>query len=259
MTDTNIASQKRFGDAPYFVFCDHASNVIPAEMNCLGMPDDLLATHIGWDIGAGALAFALGEALAGETFACEFSRLVIDANRATDSNDIIPATSDQIPIPGNQMLSAEEKSSRIKNFHTPYHERLSAALDDFSARHADAFVISVHSFTNRLMGAADDRPWKVGLLWREDETSAQLMIAHLEEATDWTIGNNQPYDARIFNYSIDRHAGPRGLPHLTLEVRQDLIHHDSDILSLAAILAKGVRTIAAQAIEKSRDKEGGAS
>ncbi len=237
MTDIEIASFTRVGSAPYFVFCDHAANAIPAEMNGLGMPDDLLATHIAWDIGAGALAAALSEKLDGALFTCGFSRLIIDPNRALDSNGLIPATSDQIPVPGNQMLACAARQDRIERFHIPYHDRLSTALDVFEAAHAHPLIISVHTFTNRLMGSADDRPWKVGLLWREDEQSAKGMIRHLEEATDWAIGDNEPYDARVFNYSIDRHVGPRGLAHLTIEVRQDIVGTQSDIVRLAAILS----------------------
>ncbi len=244
MSDIEIASLARLGGAPFFVFCDHASNAIPAAMSGLGMPDDLLATHIAWDIGAGALAAALCEKLDGSLFTCGYSRLIIDPNRSLESNDLIPAASDQIPVPGNQMLACAARQDRIDRFHVPYHHRLSAALDDFAAAHAQPFIISVHSFTNRLMGAADDRPWKVGLLWREDEQSAKTMIRHLEEATGWLIGDNEPYDARVFNYSIDRHVGPRGLPHLTIEARQDVIGTERDIVSLAETMADGVRKIA---------------
>jgi len=244
MSDIEIASLARVGGAPFFVFCDHASNAMPAAMNGLGMPDDLLATHIAWDIGAGALAEALCDKLDGALFTCGFSRLVIDPNRSLDSNQLIPATSDQIPVPGNQMLACAARQDRIERFHIPYHDRLSTALDDFAAAHAHPLIISVHSFTKRLMGAADDRPWKVGLLWREDERSAKGMIRHLEEATGWPIGDNEPYDARVFNYSIDRHVGPRGLLHLTIEVRQDIVSKERDIVSLAETLADGARKIA---------------
>ncbi len=243
MSDIKIASFARVGGAPFFIFCDHASNAMPGAMNGLGMPDDLLATHVAWDIGAGALAAALAAKLDGALFACGFSRLVIDPNRALDSNDLIPATSDQIPIPGNQMLACAARQDRIERFHIPYHDRLSSALDDFTAAHTHPLIISVHSFTNRLMGAADDRPWKVGLLWREDEYSAKGMMRHLERATGWPIGDNEPYDARVFNYSIDRHVSPRGLAHLTIEVRQDIIGVERDIVRLASILADGVHAI----------------
>ncbi|MEO1135950.1 MAG: N-formylglutamate amidohydrolase, partial [Pseudomonadota bacterium] len=215
----------------------------PDDLNCLGLPGDILETHIAWDIGAGALACALAERLEATFFRCGYSRLVVDPNRAVEVDDLIPAASDQIPIPGNQMLNSEERAARIERFHVPYHEDLDGVLDKMTASGAHPFVVSVHSFTNRLMGAASDRPWSVGLLWREDERSARSMIDYLSTVKDWRIGDNEPYDARQFNYSVDRHIGPRKLPHLTLEIRQDLILNEEGVTEMADILARGVRHI----------------
>lgn len=244
MSDFETAHLESHGAAPVFVFCDHASNAMPEDLNCLGLPEDILGTHIAYDIGAGALAAGLAERLEGTFFRCEFSRLIVDPNRAPTTHDLIPATSDQIPIPGNQMLSEEDRKARIDRFHVPYHDRLDEALDEMIASAGAPFVISIHSFTNRLMGAKEDRPWALGLLWREDETSARKMIAHLNEETDWRIGDNEPYDAREFNYSVDRHIGPRSLSHLTIEARQDLISDNDGVAQMADILAAGVRKIA---------------
>lgn len=247
MTDMDIASLARFGDAPFFVFCDHASNAMPAELCSLGLPDDILQTHIAWDIGAGALTAALAEQLQGTAFFCGFSRLIIDPNRSPSAEDFIPAVSDQIPIPGNQMLSEAARRDRMERFHAPYHERLSAALDRFAAEHRNLLIVSVHSFTKRLMGAAEDRPWPIGLLWREDEDSARVMIDHLKRAAGWAVGDNKPYDAREFNYSVDRHVSPRGLRHVTLEVRQEMLAGDDAVAETAILLAAGVRDAAARA------------
>lgn len=239
-----ISSFRRFGDAPFFVICDHASNTIPDDLNCLGLPDDLLQTHIAWDIGAADIAARLAEHLSGALFSCRFSRLVIDPNRALTADDIIPSSSDQIPIPGNQMLSEKQISERIERFHVPYHDELEKSVETLLERHNRVFVASVHSFTNRLMGGKEERPWPVGFLWREDEKSARIMIEHLRAETGWPIGDNEPYDARIFNYTIDRHIGPRRLRHITIEVRQDMLSQNETMERIAELLAQGVRTIA---------------
>lgn len=244
-----IAAFEQFGAAPFFVFCDHASNRIPAEMSCLGLPSDILQTHIAWDIGAGALSRALARRLNGRLFECGFSRLIIDVNRDFTSDDLIPATSDQIPVPGNQMLTDAERRRRVNEFHQPYHRRLAAALDEATQVHDKLFVVSVHSFTNRLMGAAQDRPWPVGLLWRDDEESARAAINYLTGKTGWLIGDNEPYDARVFNYSVDNHIGPRGLRHLTLEVRQDKLSDDQSIAIMADIIAEAVHFAAKPHVE----------
>lgn len=244
MIDFDVASKTRYGAAPFFVFCDHASNDIPADLRCLGIPEDFLGTHIAWDIGAGALSEAIAKSLNGTLFACTYSRLIIDSNRDIHAKDSIPRVSDEIPIPGNQMLGEAEIRDRIDRFHTPYHQRLGSALDQFSEDCERPFIVAVHSFTSRLMGAADDRPWHVGLLWRDDEESARAAIKFLQRKTDWSIGDNEPYDARVFNYSVDRHISPRRLPHLTLELRQDLVSDDGAIAETTSILSEMIDYVA---------------
>lgn len=237
---TEIASHHRFGDAPVFVFCDHASNAVADHLNCLGLPADLLKTHIAYDIGAAKVAAGLAQAISGELFNCGFSRLVVDANRAPDAADIIPKHSDRIPIPGNQNLSDKDRIERIDHFHAAYHQKLGTAIKAFKDKHANPLYLCIHSFTNRLMGASEERPWPVGLLWRDDERSARFMIKWLHTRLAEPIGDNEPYDARIFNYSVDRHIGPLGASHLTLEIRQDKICDDQGVSTYTALLTEAI-------------------
>ena len=244
MNDLDIASQTPFGAAPFFVFCDHASNAIPAEMKSLGIPEDFLRTHIAWDIGAGAICETVAKSLGGVYFECAYSRLIIDPNRDLHAKDSIPKVSDEIPIPGNQMLTEAQMRDRIARFHEPYHQRLSEALDSFSQDHEKPFAVAIHTYTGRLMGAAEDRPWHIGVLWRSDEESARASMRYLEDNTGWVIGDNEPYDAREFNYSIERHITPRRMPHITIEVRQDLASNDATIAEVASVLTEMTNYVA---------------
>ncbi|MEM6538257.1 MAG: N-formylglutamate amidohydrolase [Pseudomonadota bacterium] len=242
MHSDEISSFASFGDAPVFVFCDHASNAIPPDLNQLGLPDDILQTHVAWDIGAAAVGNRVAKYLGGSFLRNEFSRLVVDPNRSPDASDSIPSVSDQIPIPGNQMLGKEDCADRVHRFHTPYHRRFAEALDKVCASGDPPFVASIHTYTKRLMGAAEDRPWPIGLLWRDDPDTARLVKRALETGTGWLIGDNEPYDARIFNYTVDRHIGPRGLRHVTIEVRQDLVGSDEGAELVAGHLCKAFET-----------------
>ena len=174
---------------------------------------------------------------------CQFSRLLIDPNRSLDKADLVPPEADHIPIPGNQALSSADRHQRIESFHQPYHEDLELALDQICRDHEDPLIISVHSFTPRLLGDSQLRPWHMGLLWREDEASARALMTCLAETTEYTVGDNQPYDARVFNYSVDRHVGPRGLRHITLEVRQDLVSNDQDVDRVAGKLGPALDSL----------------
>jgi predicted N-formylglutamate amidohydrolase len=243
MSTTDIFLETKQGDAPFFVFADHASNRVAADLNGLGLPEDLLETHIAWDIGAGALARALSKRLRSQLLLCNFSRLVIDANRDPNVVDSIPAVSDEIPVPGNQGLGDDERRERILRFFEPYHDRLNHHIDALSS-HPEAFIVSIHSFTKRMMGAMEDRPWDVGLLWRHDAQSARALMSWLRENTEWVVGDNQPYDARLFNYSVDRHVAPRQLRHLTLEIRQDHLLEVDNIEHAAEILSNAIKHVA---------------
>ena len=243
MTDFAVAETFDGGDAPLFIFVDHASNTIPPAFDDLGLPQDFLSTHIGWDIGAAALGRSLAKQLKAKALFCTFSRLLIDPNRSLDKTDLVPSKADRIPIPGNQDLSPADRHQRIERFHQPYHEQLELCLDQVCRAHKDPLIFSVHSFTPRLLGDAQTRPWHMGLLWREDEPSARHLMAHLAEHTDYNVGDNQPYDARVFNYSVDRHVGPRGLRHITLEVRQDLVSNEAGVDRVAQKLGPALETM----------------
>ena len=66
MTEFPVSRRFDGGDAPLFIFVDHASNAIPPAYDDLGLPEDVLATHIGWDIGAWRARLGAGQAFAGQ-------------------------------------------------------------------------------------------------------------------------------------------------------------------------------------------------
>ena len=221
----NFETYRAIGDVaqnPVFFFCDHVVNAVPEGFDALGLNPALLAGHIAFDPGAAALSEALATKLKARALFCGFSRLLIDPNRGIDRDDLIVATSDTITIPGNQNLSQSDIEHRLNNYFHPYHQALSDELDALTVRHKDPFVISIHTFSKTLRTPHPPRPWEVGLLWSDDQKSAAIMMQSLSEA-GIIVGDNQPYSAKIYNYSVNRHVGSRGLRHITLEVRQDLL------------------------------------
>ena len=49
------------GASRVVLICDHASNFLPPDYGKLGLNHHYLATHIAWDIGAGALTRQLSK------------------------------------------------------------------------------------------------------------------------------------------------------------------------------------------------------
>lgn len=230
-----------FGAAPMLLFCDHAAPTIPAPYNNLGLDERYLATHIAYDIGARDLTLSLAATFETRAVCSNFSRLLIDPNRAMDRDDHIPAVSDGVEIPGNQGLGNMERQARITRFFEPYHLALGQEVDAAAQTFDDPLIVSVHSFTPRLHATHEDRPWHIGILWAHDEPTARAFLAALaDRAPDFLVGDNKPYDARGFNYTIDRHIKPLGLRHLTLEVRQDLLVDEDGVETMTRLLAGAI-------------------
>ncbi len=96
------------GSSRYVLFCDHASNHVPEELDNLGLPESELARHIAWDIGAAGVTEALSEILDAPAILCGTSRLVIDCNRQLNRPGLIPEVSDGTTILGNLNLTESE-------------------------------------------------------------------------------------------------------------------------------------------------------
>ena len=212
--------------------CDHASRRVPAEFGDLGLEAGLFATHIASDIGAAEVTRALAAHFGAPAVLARWSRLVIDLNRGEDDPTLVMKLSDGSIVPGNVDADVE---ARIERFHRPYHRRIA---DEISRRAAPA-LISLHSFTPAWKGRA--RPWETGILWDRDGRLAVPLMARLREA-GFTVGDNEPYSGALENDCLYRHGTMNGLPHVLIEIRQDLISNDRDARGFAVRLAPILET-----------------
>ncbi|HEY1504276.1 MAG TPA: N-formylglutamate amidohydrolase [Stellaceae bacterium] len=233
------------GAAPVLLTCDHASRLVPATLDRLGLTDVVLAQHIGWDIGAAAVTRFLAPLLDAPAVLAGYSRLVIDCNRHPDDPSSIPSESDGIAIPGNAALDPAARRERRARLFEPYHAAIDQRLAHIRiAGHAPA-VISMHSFTPRMKGFA--RPWHVGVLWDGEGRIAKPLLAALRtELGAEVVGDNQPYSAREpVGFTQRHHAFDRGLPHVAIELRQDLIAEEAGAAEWAERLARLLKPILA--------------
>jgi predicted N-formylglutamate amidohydrolase len=210
------------GSSHFVFFCDHASNQIPEPLNNLGLPSFELERHIAWDIGAAGITEALSEIFDATAILCNTSRLVIDCNRQLTAHDLIPEVSDGTVIPGNLHLSETDKANRIRSWFDAYHDAGESILMDRESRAIPTTVVSIHSMTECLAG--QPRPWEIALSSHLDRTLSDPVLAALRLPGDVVVGDNQPYDLDpAVDYTVPFHAMRRGLPHLQVEFRQDLI------------------------------------
>ncbi|MDF2996086.1 MAG: N-formylglutamate amidohydrolase [Xanthobacteraceae bacterium] len=217
------------------LLCDHASNALPPEYGTLGLPASELERHIGYDIGAAGIARELAGLLGAPAVLSHFSRLLIDPNRGEDDPTLVMRLSDGAIVPGNRHVDAAEVERRIARFHRPYHQAIERTIDDALAAGLIPVLLSIHSFTPVWRGVP--RPWHAGLLWDLDERFARPLIEALEAPGDLIVGDNEPYDGALRNDCLYRHGTARGLPHVLVEIRQDLIADEAGQRAWAERLA----------------------
>ena len=230
------------GKARVLLVADHASPFFPAHMNQLGLADWVLENHVACDIGSDMLTRFLADKLDARAVLAGFSRLIVDPNRKLADPSAFTEVSDGIAIPGNIDLDEEQKTLRVQSFFEPYHNAIEASLESFKAQDIVPAMISVHTCTpvfDRVV-----RPWHIGIMWDKDPRIPQALIAHFEGNEEICIGDNEPYSGRHPNdFTIDYHAEPAGLPHVGIEVRQDLVADAAGARSWAGILASALQGI----------------
>jgi predicted N-formylglutamate amidohydrolase len=83
-------------------------------------------------------------------------------------------------------------------------------------------------------------------LYHHDRRLALPLLEALRREPGLEVGENEPYAASpLTDYGLVEHAERRGLVHVELEIRQDLIEHASGQLDWAARLARLLRTAVA--------------
>ena len=210
------------GDPGIVLVCDHASNFIPPEYQDLGLPSGRLKTHIAWDIGAAAVTRTMATALGAPAILGTHSRLLIDLNRGEDDPTLVMKLSDGAIIPGNARAGEAEIRTRTRRFHHPYHEAIADLIAGARQKGVAPVIVSIHSFTPEWKGRP--RPWHVGVLWsRRDDRLSSRLLAILRAEPGLCVGDNQPYSGELEGDCMDRHALAAGLPHVLIELRQDLI------------------------------------
>ena len=208
----------------FFLTCDHASSAIPAHMSGLGLSDLELSRHIAFDIGASNVTCIIAKILNAPGYLSGYSRLLIDCNRPLTSPTSIPTVSDGTTIPGNSGISKTEASARADAFFWPYHNQISKDLDTLINTKNVPFFVAIHSFTPQLVNKTR-RPWHIGLLWEHDDRAILPLKSSLTDLIPGIcIGLNEPYAiVGPSDFSIPEHGQKRGLPHVEIEIRQDLI------------------------------------
>jgi predicted N-formylglutamate amidohydrolase len=221
-----FTEMRRHGRSSFVIVVDHASARIPRRLGDLGVAPHELQRHIAWDIGALAVATQVAAALDAPLVAQNYSRLVIDCNRDPNVASSIPTMSEMTDIPGNVGLSDAQRLARREAIFDPYHAHISTLLDERAAAGRPTLLVAQHSMTNVFKGVG--REMHAAVLYNRDRRFAALVLDQLRREPGLIIADNQPYFlSDTTDYTIPRHGEARGIPHVEIEIRQDLLLDDS--------------------------------
>ncbi len=230
--------------AQVLLVCDHASRRLPAALGNMGLDPFALRCHLALDIGAAALTGRLAKKLSLTAVLCQYSRLVVDCNRQLMDPGAFLEFGDGIVVTGNRNLHAADKKIRADEIYWPYHNAVASQVERLVAAGQPPVFVSLHSFTPVINGQY--RPWEVGVLWDTDRATAEIFMQDFR-AAGFHVGDNEPYSGKSpQDFTVDHHAESIGLPHVGVEIRQDLIDDDEGVRRIGAVLQRIIASLPAR-------------
>lgn len=228
-------------DIPILLVCDHAACSFPGALGDMGLDPFARRCHLAIDIGAGPLTEYLADRLGVTAVLAQYSRLVVDCNRQLLDPSAFLEFGDGIPVPGNCNLRQDDKDARANEIYWPYHHAVDKQVQRLTTTGPSPAFISMHSFTPVLNGQS--RPWEIGLLWDTDLRLREIFLKDFREA-GFNVGDNEPYSGKApADFTVDHHAEVPGLPHIGIEIRQDLINDAPGVARLGNIMHKIIESI----------------
>ncbi len=118
------------GRGTVVLICEHASHFIPPAYGGLGLSPADQVRHIGWDIGALGLALELAGLLDAPLVHANYSRLLLDLNRAGGSARFDRRSAAKTrTFPATRIFPRPSASCRSSGLYEPFHRELDALID----------------------------------------------------------------------------------------------------------------------------------
>ncbi|MEQ9198668.1 MAG: N-formylglutamate amidohydrolase, partial [Rhodospirillales bacterium] len=78
--------------------------------------------------------------------------------------------------------------------------------------------------------------WQICILWGHDGRIALPLMDNLAKVDGLIVGDNVPYSGQNVAYTVNSHGFANDLPHVGIEIRQDLVSTPEGAKKWAAIL-----------------------
>jgi formiminoglutamase len=179
-----------------------------------------------------------------------YSRYVVDLNRdpqnkslykdARLKTQVLPTvTFDRRSIYRDEKYPDQISSERIKNYHTPYYQRIDAILKEFQKDFKHCLFFDAHSI-KRTVASIQENPFVDLIIGTRDQTSCakeigELTYNHFKDV--YTTSLNTPFKGGNLTQTFGK---PKDYRHaIQLEMSQDIyLEHDRILLSKDAIQLK---------------------
>ena len=206
---------------PFIFSCEHASNALPDFIHPNAKDQYFLNSHWGWDIGAQGVVEGLTQYFNSQAIVCNFSRLLIDTNRAPMRSDLIRTETEGHRLSFNQSLSKQEEQERLNKWYQPYHNAFDELVASRIKQPSPVVLVSVHSFTP--VWDAQVRSMDIGVLF-DNHVEAGENLAQAIEDVDFFVACNAPYTGKSgLMYSVEDKGLRHGCLSVELEINQALI------------------------------------
>ncbi len=244
--ESSVLVENITGKSDVILVCEHAGKLLPEEVGSLGISDAVLESHIGWDLGAAALSREVARLLDSTLILQRYSRLVYDCNRSLDAIDAIVEQSDDVYVPGNANLDADQRQQRFELVYKPFFESINAIIQDRMTAGAAPIIVTIHSFTPIYQG--QQRDTELGVIHDTDARLADSLLSITRQQQDYQSARNEPYSAEDdVTHTLITHGINNQLLNVMFEIRSDLI---SDVTSqqlwaqrLAALIRQALRDV----------------
>jgi predicted N-formylglutamate amidohydrolase len=229
------------GKSDALLLCEHGGLAVPRQLGALGLGPEHYTKHYAYDIGVRRMTETLARLIDAPAVIANYSRLVVDLNRAVDHPTAFPVTGEGAAIPGNVTMTAADRALRIVEIYEPFHAAVTRLIDARVAAGRVPRILALHSYTPVFFG--ERRPWDCGMLWLQDDRLARPLIGDFR-GRGYNTGDNEPYDARaMWGTAVNIHGDARRLPNVLVEVRHDHIDTDEKSDLWAKMLGDSLQTV----------------
>jgi len=152
----------------------------------------------------------------------------------------IPRISELREIPGNMDLDGAAIAARRAEIFDPYHRRIRELMDARLAAGRRVILVAQHTMTDVYKG--ERREMHAAVLYNRDRRFAGCVLDMLRRERHLIVADNEPYfvsDAT--DYTIPHHAEARALPHVEIEIRQDLVSDQAGQAEWATRIARALK------------------